>query len=179
MNPRVRKKRKLMFYAMLVVAAVLCLVAAAYLIGLALPESHTASRAAIFRASPETLFALVSGPQDWRTRCEPVAAALGNPRQWREISRHGAILFEEVKSDPPRLYEMRIADAGLPFGGTWTFELSPRDGGTRVRITEHGVVHSPLFRFISRFIMGHTATIDGYLRGMATKLGENVVIENG
>ena len=168
-----------MFYVMLLLAVVLCFIAAAYFIGRSLPESHVASRAATFRAAPETLFALIAGPQDWRTRCEPVPATPGTPRQWREISRHGPILFEEVKSDPPRLYEMRIADPALPFGGTWTFELSPRDGGTRVRITERGIVHSPLFRFISHFIMGHTRTIDGYLRGMAEKLNENVVIENG
>ncbi len=168
-----------MFYAMLLLAAVLCVIATAYFIGLSLPESHIVSRAATFQAPPEALFALIAGPQDWRIRSEPVPAAPGTPRQWREISRHGAILFEEVKSDPPRLYEMRIADPGLPFGGTWTFELSPRDGGTRVRITEHGIVHSPLFRFISHFIVGHTRTIEAYLRGMAEKLGKSIVIENG
>jgi hypothetical protein len=35
---------------------------------------------------------------------------------------------------------------GLPFVGTWTFEVSPEDGASRLTITEHGEVYHPLFR---------------------------------
>ena len=167
-----------MFYAMLLLALLLGLTITAYFIGRTLPESHTAIRAATFYASPDMLFTLIAGPQDWRTRCETLPHAAESPRQWRELSRHGAILFEEVQSEPPHLYRSRIADPALPFRGDWTFELSPHDGGTRVRITEHGTVHSPLLRFISRYITGHTRTIDSYLRALANKCGEQVPIEN-
>ena len=44
-------------------------------------------------------------------------------------------------------------------------------GGSVVTITEHGSVYNPVFRFVSRFIMGHTATIDGYLRALGRKFG--------
>jgi hypothetical protein len=57
----------------------------------------------------------------------------------------------------------RIADKTLTFGGAWTYELSPQGGGTRLVITEHGEVYNPLFRFMSRFVFGHTATLDRYL----------------
>ena len=57
----------------------------------------------------------------------------------------------------------RIADTGLPFGGQWTYELVPDGEGTRLTITEDGEVYNPLFRFVSRFVMGHTATIERYL----------------
>jgi hypothetical protein len=32
-----------------------------------------------------------------------------------------------------------------------------------LRITEDGEVYNPVFRFVSRFVMGHTATMDKYL----------------
>jgi len=33
-------------------------------------------------------------------------------------------------------------------------------------------VYNPLFRFVSRFIMGHTATIEKYQRDLAGRLKE-------
>lgn len=39
-------------------------------------------------------------------------------------------------------------------------------------ITENGEVHNPLFRFVSRFIMGYAATIDACLKALRAKLGE-------
>jgi hypothetical protein len=65
----------------------------------------------------------------------------------------------------------RIIDEGMPFGGSWTYELSDSDGGTEVRITEDGVVYNPIFRFVSRFVMGHHGTMDGYLTNLGRKLG--------
>ena len=40
-------------------------------------------------------------------------------------------------------------------------------------MTERGEVKHPLFRVISRFVIGHTRTIDGYLRDLAASFGEN------
>ena len=42
-----------------------------------------------------------------------------------------------------------------------------RYDGLRERITENGEVYNPLFRFVSRFVMGHTRTIDTYLGDVA------------
>jgi hypothetical protein len=38
-------------------------------------------------------------------------------------------------------------------------------------ITENGEVYNPLFRFVSRFIIGQTATMDGYIKALNAKLG--------
>ena len=40
-------------------------------------------------------------------------------------------------------------------------------------MTERGEVKHPLFRVISRFVIGHTRTIDGYLRDLAASFGED------
>ncbi len=64
----------------------------------------------------------------------------------------------------------RIADKDLPFGGTWTYEIAPDNRGTTLTITEHSEVYNPVFRFISRFVIGHTEQIDKYFDSLATRL---------
>ena len=59
----------------------------------------------------------------------------------------------------------------------WTYELTPADSGTLLTITESGEVYNPIFRFISRFVIGHTGTMEGVLRALGTKHGETVTPE--
>jgi hypothetical protein len=93
----------------------------------------------------------------------------GRPR-WRERDRHGTITYEVTESVPPGRLVTRIADDGLPFGGTWTYQVTPDAGGSTLTVTEDGVVRNPVFRFVSRFVTGHTATIDAYLTALAARL---------
>jgi hypothetical protein len=66
-----------------------------------------------------------------------------------------------------------IVDKNLPFGGSWTFELKAEAAATTLTITENGEVYNPLFRFMSKFIFGHTATLEKYLQDLKSALGEN------
>jgi hypothetical protein len=75
--------------------------------------------------------------------------------------------------EPPRLLRMRIADAELPFGGTWTYEIRPADGGSTLTITEDGEVYNPIFRLISR-LTGQRGTITEYHTSLARKFGQPV-----
>jgi hypothetical protein len=70
----------------------------------------------------------------------------------------------------PRQIVTRITDDGIPFGGGWTFDLRPSAEGTALTITENGSVYNPLFRFVSRFVMGHAKTIDEYAADLVVKL---------
>ena len=67
---------------------------------------------------------------------------------------------------------LRIADPTLPFGGTWTYIVKAAPAGSTLTITEDGFVSNPLFRFMSRFVFGHYATIDTYLKNVAKKFNE-------
>jgi hypothetical protein len=51
----------------------------------------------------------------------------------------------------------------------------PADGATQVTITEKGTIPNPVFRFLSRFVFGYTATQDAYLRALGRAFGEAVV----
>jgi hypothetical protein len=48
--------------------------------------------------------------------------------------------------------------------------VTPSGSGTLVRITEHGEVYNPLFRVLSRFVFGHTSTMEQFLRNLERKL---------
>ena len=103
-----------------------------------------------------------SYPQ-WRSDVKSVEDLAASPRRWREHGSNGNLTFEVVSADPPVRLVTRIADRDLPFGGSWTYELAGDNAGTRLSITEHGEVYNPLFRFMSRFIFGHTATMEQFL----------------
>ena len=68
------------------------------------------------------------------------------------------------------MLRVRIDDPGQPFGGTWTYALTPNGTGTSLTITEDGEVYNPIFRFMSHFFFSQTATIDAYLAALQRRL---------
>jgi hypothetical protein len=150
--------------------AVVIIPAIVVLIGAALPKEHVASRRMALKASPNDVFAVIAGPSDWRGLKYELLTE--NPLKWRETDSNGVITYERVETVVPTRIVNRIADPKLPFGGSWTYEIAPNGSGTELTITENGEVYNPLFRFVSRFIMGHTATIEKYQRDLAARLKE-------
>ena len=134
-------------------------------IGAMLPKGHVASSKVLVQASPADVFALINGPSTWRgVKYELLTES---PLKWRETDSSGdAITYERVETSAPNRIVNRIADPKLPFGGSWTYEIAPAANATELTITENGEVYNPLFRFVSRFIMGHAATIMKYQRDL-------------
>ena len=155
------------------IAVVIGLVAA---IGAALPKSHTASRSAELTAPPETVWAIVTDPAHyttWRRDLTKVEVDPGSVLRWTEYSGSDRIKYQGEAAEPPSHFVARIADPALPFGGSWDYRIEPTPAGSRITITENGEVYNPIFRFVSRFVMGHTATIDKYLRDLAARTGDS------
>ncbi len=156
---------------LLVLLGVIALIA---LLGSQLPVKHQVSHTAEFRQSPRQLWDLVSGPPTWRpdVRRYEVLPPEDGHRKWREYGSQGQkITYEVVEEDPPQKLITRIADPHLPFGGTWTYEITPEGTGSRLTITENGEIYNPIFRFVSRYLQGYGATIDNYLKALNSKLG--------
>jgi uncharacterized protein YndB with AHSA1/START domain len=163
--------------AIAIVAAIAALVVLVTLIGALLPRYHRATLTARIAAPPPEVWRALtdaaSFPQ-WRTDVTKVDLLPPTPTgpSWREYSRHGAITMVVDLAEPPHKLIGRIADEGLPYGGQWIYEIEPDgDRSSRVTITEAGSVYNPIFRFVSRFIMGHTASIDAYLRALGKRFG--------
>lgn len=158
---------------LLVVAAVLVIsIVAIVVIGAMLPKHHTATRTAILKATPEQIFALISGPQDWRSDLKSYSFFDQDGRHMaRETDKHGqTITYEIAQSQPPTMLKRTITDKNLPFGGSWTWSIQPQSGGCSVTITEDGEVYNPVFRFVSKFIMGQTRTMEDYLAMLSNAL---------
>jgi hypothetical protein len=152
------------------------IVAIVAVVGAMLPQSHHASRRARFRQRPEAIYAVLAGPPDWRSDVKGFGKL--SDRKWWEQDSHGKkITFELVEDRAPLRRVTRIADPKLPFGGTWTIEIAPEAAGSAVRISEDGEIYNVIFRFVARYFMGYTSTIDGYLRDLGRKFGETVQIE--
>jgi len=145
------------------------------LTGYALPVEHVASRTARFAQPADRVYAALTDVENhpkWRPDVKSVEVLSSAPsKRWREEGVSDSITFEVTDAQPPSRLVTRIADPDLSFGGTWTYELRSDDSGTRLTITEHGEVYNPLFRFMSRFVFGHTATIDQFLSDLKKHLG--------
>lgn len=173
-----------MKYVLVALAVIVGLILVVVVVGALLPKQHHVTRAARFPKPPEAIWAAMSDYQEfpsWRSNVKRVEAipSGNNLPAWREIDSHdGSLPMQTLESEAPRRLVTEIADKNLPFGGTWTTEIARIDGGSFVRITEDGEIRNPIFRFMSRFILGLTATMETYLRDLGKKFGETVRVEN-
>ena len=117
------------------------------IVGWALPVAHVATASATVAKPPEALYAVVSDIGSYG-------------RWWPDDPK---VKTEVVEARPPSRFVSRIADPDQPFGGTWTIEIAPEGSGSRITVTERGEVYNPILRFLSRFVIGHTATLESFL----------------
>jgi hypothetical protein len=152
-------------------------------VGSLLPRDHVATRRVRLKPAPPAVWEVLAdhaAEPSWRkdvVRVERMPDRDGRP-VWQEVTRGGDTLaFVTEESVPPRRLVRRIVGEGLPFGGTWTLEIAPEGLGSVVTLTERGEVYNPVFRFVSRFVMGHTATMDAYLKALGKRFGEDAIIQ--
>lgn len=144
---------------------------AVVLVGLALPAEHEAHGTRRLAAPPERVWAAITGVEQFAAWRPELQRAERTREGWVEIDDWGDRLpLRVTASEPPRRLVTEIADPSLPYGGTWVYDLRPAGAGTELRITERGVVRNPIFRVVSRFILGHTASIERYLDALTRRL---------
>jgi uncharacterized protein YndB with AHSA1/START domain len=166
-----------MKWILIVAGGFAAIAAIVVIVGAALPRDHVAAASARIPAPPESVWAALTTPMQfptWRADVRTVEMLPATPTgpSWREHGSNGVITYVVDAADPPRRLVGRIADQGLPFGGSWEYRIEPDgNGASRVTIVERGAVYNPVFRFVSRYVMGHTKTIDAYLRALAKRFG--------
>jgi hypothetical protein len=169
----------------LVVAGILFAVVAIVLIGgMLLPEEHHASRTLVTRQSPQAIWDTIndhaSEPQ-WRNDVANVTSLgerNGKP-VWQENYKDGnKLTLITTESKPPARMVRELTDLDGPFSGRWEIDIAPTSDGSKVTVTEIGKVTNPVFRFISKYFIGHTTFMEKYLTDVAGKFGEKAVFEN-
>lgn len=173
-----------MKWALIVIGVLVVLIGFAWIIGALLPRTHTASRTARFKQKPQAMFDAIANWREyssWRTGLKEVRERQGaeGRASWVEVSSFGQMPIEVVESDPPKKIVGRIVDPEhkLAFGGTWTYEIKPTIEGCSLTITENGEIYPAPFRFMARFIFGYTSTMEGYLKALGRKFGEEAQFE--
>lgn len=132
-----------MKWLLIIPGALVALIALMAIIGAMLPQDHVASRSAKFAKAPAELFAALE-----------------------KLSAEQDVPVDVIQRVEPSKLVTKIKP-GQPFGGTWTCEIAAEADGSTLTITERGEVYNPVFRFLSRYAFGHTATIDGFLKKLA------------
>jgi len=157
-----------------IVAAIAIAAVVITIVGYSLPKAHTATRRTNLPLAPDAVYALLADVDrypSWRPGVKALqrhADRDGRPAWTEEASGMKIPLYFETM-EPPRLLVARIADPSLPFGGTWTYSIAPAPSGSDVTITENGEVYNPFFRFMSRFVFGHTATLDEFVNNLESR----------
>lgn len=170
--------KRLIFIVVGVIAGIALLGGVVALIGSQLPKGHTASRSILLKQSPEKVYAVIrdfgSAPL-WRSDVKriDVEPQSSGSLHFREEGKNGTVNYELAEDLPNERMVTRILDTDLGYSGKWTYVFAAEDGGTRVTITEDGEVSNVFFRFMSRYIFGHTATLDEYLTSLAKRFGES------
>ena len=151
-------------------------------IGLCTPRRHTASRTLRTGQPPETVWRAITDYENqprWRGDVkQTVRLADRNGHEvWRETYEDGTeITLETTEAARPARLVRVIADEGGPFSGRWEYEIKAEGAGSLLTITEHGEVPNPFFRFVARYLLGHTYFMEKFEKDLAASFGEEAVI---
>ena len=122
-------------------------------IGAMLPRNHKASRTLRMKRQPAEVWPAVL-----------------------QATQASDVPVDVLESQPPHRLVTRVTEMEKNFGGTWTIAIAAVPAGSEVTITEDGWVANPIFRFVSRLVIGHHATMDGTLKKVAASLHEETVL---
>jgi uncharacterized protein YndB with AHSA1/START domain len=166
-----------MFWFLVAAASIIAIIVLVVIVGLLLPKKHLASASRSYNWPLELVWNTITdfaNSSDWRKQLKKVEAlpARNGHTVWKETDQSGqAIAYETLELVPHQKVVRQIADSNLPFGGTWTIVIKAESSGiTRVEIAEDGIVFNPIFRFVAKFILGHTRTINTYLDDLGSHL---------
>lgn len=169
-----------MKWVLLALGIVVGLIALMALVGALLPRDHRATSTITLRQPPDSVWTTVRHLGGitawWHEAQESVRLPDKDGHEaWRQKVGGWDMPLLVIASEPPRRLVTKIDSApGSSFGGTWTYELTPDGTGTRISVTEAGWIGNPIFRFLSRFLLGYYGTLDGYLKALGTRYGETV-----
>jgi hypothetical protein len=138
---------------LIIVGGLVVLVAVVGAVGAMLPRTHKASRTLRVRRPPEEVW--------------PVLL---------RATQASSVPADVLESVPPHRLVTRVTEKEKNFGGTWTIAIASVPGGATVTITEDGWVVNPIFRFVSRLIIGHHATMDALLTTVAKTFSEDAAL---
>jgi uncharacterized protein YndB with AHSA1/START domain len=148
-----------------------------YFVGANLPERHTQIASLTVRANRVTVWKVITDYEkmpEWWPDIKAVRFETrpnGEIWTWNRDSHGEEIAFRTLGQREPEQLIREIVGENLPFGGTWTFDLSDvSDGHTRIMITEEGFVKPPVFRVIAKYFIGYDKTMNSFFTNLEKRL---------
>jgi uncharacterized protein YndB with AHSA1/START domain len=138
-----------MKWMLIAVAALVALIIVVAIVGSMLPRNHKASRTLTVQRPPADVWPAIT-----------------------QATASSSVPVDVLENNPPHRLVTRVTEKEKNFGGMWTITIAPTPTGSTVTVTEDGWVANPIFRFMSRFVIGHHATMDGILKQVARNLNE-------
>ncbi|HSS19792.1 MAG TPA: SRPBCC family protein [Pyrinomonadaceae bacterium] len=151
-------------------------------IGWRLPKQHSATRSILLHKSPAEVYGVsrdfASMPK-WRADVRGVIVTTSPDGRvhFREDGKQGSVNYELAEDVPGQRMVTRITDNDLGYSGQWSYVFAAQGDNTRVVISEDAEVSNVIFRFLSRYAFGHTATMDAYLISLGKQFGEKATPE--
>jgi hypothetical protein len=138
-----------MKWMMIGLALIVGLVVVVAVAGALMPREHVASRTLRVRRAPAEVWPVIT-----------------------RLTAASSVPVDILEQDPPHRLVSRVKETEKNFGGTWTIVIAPVPDGSTLTITEDGWVANPIFRFVSRVVIGHHSTMDGLLTQVAKTFNE-------
>lgn len=163
---------------LVVVGVIVGLAALIAVIGMMRPRSHEARLTVRLGKPPADVWAVITDfarLPEWNQAITQVARQPDRDGKavWKEnYGGFNATVVSAVVEPPTRLVREILPEG--PFYGSWTWELAPDGGGTRLTIIERGTVDNPFYRGMMVF-HDNTKTARDYAAALAGRLGTELV----
>lgn len=167
-----------MKYLLAILGILLAIPVVPFITGMFISETYSVTVSHTYKAPVASVWHSITDVKnypDWRTGVERVEIISDSADSllWKEYyASTEPITFKATARRNSTQFVVTIVDENLPFGGSWTYRLEQLGTGMRLSITEDGQIYSPIYRFISRFIMGYTGTIRQYMDDLKQKTGK-------
>ncbi len=149
-----------------------------YFVGRAKPERHTARIIFSLPKSRPVVWAALTDyaaiPSWWPAvkSIRTETRASGEVITWNTDAHGKEIGFRTTEERAPARLVREIVGDDLPFGGTWTYELTDDGAGTSVTLTEDGFIKPPLLRGIAKYFFKPDATMHDFEKHFSAYLAK-------
>jgi uncharacterized protein YndB with AHSA1/START domain len=166
-------------------AAVCLPIVVLVILGKGVPKDHVSSVSVLISATPEAVYDRVSDVPSHAKWAEGITSVHvlpdhGNTRRHEIVMGRNRFEVDSIVTHRPLCFTMSVADKNDAFHGQWEYRLTPEGSGTRVVLTEHGVIKGSIPRAAVHYMFGYYVYLEKNLRALGRSFGmadTNLTIE--
>lgn len=149
------------------------------LYGKTLPFEHHEEITAELNTSSKKVWQILTDYKDMPTWWSAVVKTVdekqpdGKTVTWNYDQHGKRIGFVTVKQENEKLLVREIVTKGLPFGGSWSFELTPLSSNkTKLTLIEDGFIRPALARIVMIHFIGIRSNMESFIDALKKKINQ-------